>query len=1026
MLGLSRAVFAVPCDGVTTCERPNANGTTQSGWSVSASGVSGVKALVSVGPTGNQVGSQYYFGVSNPSLGATVANGGFTPGGSGARVISTAFATNASQTTTSTVFGGAVQQILGGTSYSVYAQACPSGTGIYNSAGCSAWTLIGSFSSSNYPASVFSAPVAPTDATINTIAVRTNVPTADQSNISLIRLDIHDLITPANNQTLSPIGFGGANGTSIIDNTMYTQNGGFKPNVKYEYLGKVVYPFNVDVPAAGQTRGPFWSRPALPGTVSASNVTHCSAQITALNSVGAPSNPAYTVYNLCASGTGGSCATDQISGATAGDSAVTTINNLNPGTAYTPTGQALVGNGDGSQTGWNSSAVKSGTGFSTLAWGGTFTAGNVTTTTADFTISGLIGAGSIASWSIRSGATVLLSGVGDPTGTHTKTALTPNTVYGTLQIVLTEGSGCSSTLNFTPGSITTTPVAPTAGTLSATGPRALQAAFTDGSTNPNGATTTYEVQVCLDAGFTASCASTTGSKAAGASQTITINTGIIPETQYFARVRARNQSRPTWPDSTWLNIGSATTPNEAPNIVSISHNVFTSSASLSANVTDNGAANQLIYHWSVTAQPGGATTSFTTNNSNAANPTFLNFNPSGAYTLQLQVCDKNEGAGSLCDTGADSFSPGQTPSTIDPIVAPSGPNIVVGLNKVFNAVVRDQFGAVIAGQSVSWTLSNGAATRSPASGTSTTVTGVNSTLSPVTLTASLPGLTSQNLALTILASGPQFTVNPSLTLNPDGRTGTLVADAVDNSPGAGTMVFNWTLESGPGAITVSPNNSNAAKNATVTFSKAGSYVLRCTITDNFASDFGLTSAVALNQNLTSIAVCPSGTAGCPTSVTLRTLQDQQFVANGVDQFGDLITLSGVTWGVTGAGSINSAGVFNSNSIGTNVTVTAQSGSISGAILVSLVSFDVSNAKAYPVPFKASSGVTTITFDNLGSQATIHVYSTSGRRVFETQVNANSYDWDVKNTSGESIASGVYFFVIESPEGKKNGKLIIIK
>src|SRR5258708_32090421 len=145
-LSLSGIVHAIPCDGVTTCERPNFDGSTQAGWTISASGVSGIKTLVSVGPTGNTVNSQYYFGVSNTNLGATVANGGFTPGGSGARVISTAFASNGSQTPSNTVFGGAVQQILGGTSYFFYSQACPSTSGIYNSAGCSAWTLIGNTS----------------------------------------------------------------------------------------------------------------------------------------------------------------------------------------------------------------------------------------------------------------------------------------------------------------------------------------------------------------------------------------------------------------------------------------------------------------------------------------------------------------------------------------------------------------------------------------------------------------------------------------------------------------------------------------------------------------------------------------------------------------------------------------------------------------------------------------------------------------------------------------------------------------
>src|SRR5262245_20184075 len=94
LLGLANVSWAVPCDGTDTCERPGFNASTQSGWTISASGISGIKALVSATATGNVAGSQYYFGVSSADLGATVANGGFTPGGAGARVISTAFQPN--------------------------------------------------------------------------------------------------------------------------------------------------------------------------------------------------------------------------------------------------------------------------------------------------------------------------------------------------------------------------------------------------------------------------------------------------------------------------------------------------------------------------------------------------------------------------------------------------------------------------------------------------------------------------------------------------------------------------------------------------------------------------------------------------------------------------------------------------------------------------------------------------------------------------------------------------------------------
>ncbi|OGR92124.1 MAG: hypothetical protein A2992_04945 [Elusimicrobia bacterium RIFCSPLOWO2_01_FULL_59_12] len=916
------------------------------------------------------------------------------------------------------MFGGAVQQILGNTAYFFYAQACPNGTGIYNLAGCSSWTLIGNTSTLAYPSNVFAAPVPPGDSTINTIIVRKNVPAADVPNVSLVRLDIHDLITPANNQTLAPIGFGGANGNQTIDNTMYTQNGGFKPNVKYEYLGRVVYPFGVNVPAAGQTRGPLWTTPAFPGPVTTSNITHCSVQITAENSGGAPANPSYTMYNLCASGTGGSCLTDQISGATPTDTATRVITALNPGTAYTPTGQALVGNGDGSSTGWASSAVRNGTGFSTLAWGGTFTIPMVGNSSATFNISGLIGAGSIQSWLIRANGTTLLSGTGDPTGARSTAlgSLTPNTVYNTVQIVLTETSGCSSTLNFNPTSFTTTPFAPTAGSMSATGPRTLVANFTDASLNPNGATSTYEFQACQNAGFTVGCLTSTGPKAAGAAQSVTINSGVIPETQYFGRVRTRNQSRPTWPDSPWFGLGSATTPNEAPNITSlVCPDTLLNTTTCSASATDNGGPGSMVCHYSVNnGATLGSANDQPTDGSGACPAMVVNFPSNGGYAVTLEVRDHNGVNPYLVDTETDNVNVGQTPASIS--VAPLTATVVTGNTQAFTATVLDQFGGVIAGQPVDWTLSGGG-TRNPANGVSTTFTAATPG-GPFTLTASVGSATPGTAAITVVAAGPYFVTLPNLSLNPDNRTGVLSALGNDNVDGESSLTYAWTLESGPAAISVSPNGTNAAKNAAVTFNAAGTYVLRCTIANTNGSATATTAPRTLNQALTAISVSPN-------NVTINVRNSQTFTASGRDQFNNPMSLTSVAWSTTG-GNISGAGVFQSGSIGTNIRVTATQGAISGSAFVTMVDYDVSGAKAYPVPYKSTTGGGAIHFDGLGSDSHIRIYTISGRLVFSVHVNTPVYDWTVRNNSGETIASGVYLYVIESPSTTKHGKLIIIQ
>jgi len=915
---------AAPCDGSSDCERPSFNPTTQGGWSISASGASGVKSLVSVGPTGNVVGSQYYFGAANSNLGATIANGGFTPGGSGARVISTAFATNASQTPSATVAGGSVQQLLGNTPYFFYAQACPNGSGIYNSARCSEWTQIGTATTAAYPTNVFSTPVKPTDTTINTINARVAVPTADVGNISLVRLDIRDLITPANNQTLADIAFVG-NGIYSINNTMYTQNGGFKPNVKYEFRGRVVYPYNIGVPTAAQeTETGFWTIPANPFNVTTANVTHCSVQVTARNSNGVQlPNPSYTPYRLCATGV---CGTAAAIGGTgiATDTISQTITGLTPNTSYTPNARANVGNGsDATATGWNNSSTVNGTAFQTLDWGGTFGITNVGTTTADFTTSGITGAGSIATWQmIVNGVTAgQPSGAGAPPATINLTGLTPNTQY-TVRIRLTETSGCFSDLPVAGVIFATDPFAPTApASLTSVQPTQLTANWTDGSANP--ATSVFELEHCSTGFGTGTCvANLLQTKSGGTSRVIT---GLTPSTQYFVRVRTRNVSRPTWPDSAWFNIASATTP---PDVRSI---------------------------------------------------------------------------------------------TIAPASVPS---IATGNNQLFTATVRDDLGAIIAGQAVNWSV-NGGGNLSAANGVSTTFTATTPGVSWV-LTASLAGWPDATAQITVVASGVQVVTPASIVLNSDGVTGNVSVLGQDNVLGEPSIQYAWSKESGPGNVNFAPNGTNAAKNSVATFTKAGAYVLRVTLSNANGSAFSLTPSTTVVQRLVRIVVTPD-------NMTVKTLEGIQFVAAGVDQFGDPKGLSSVEWNATGGGSINGAGAFTATTIGQNYQVRALSEGQLGVANLSVVNYDVSAAKAYPVPFKGNRDQT-ICFEGVGTSAKLRIFTASGLKVFERDVadvsgtgpSGCDFPWDVKNSAGERVASGVYFYLIESQDAKKEGKIVIIQ
>ncbi|MBI4249193.1 MAG: Ig-like domain-containing protein [Elusimicrobia bacterium] len=97
-------------------------------------------------------------------------------------------------------------------------------------------------------------------------------------------------------------------------------------------------------------------------------------------------------------------------------------------------------------------------------------------------------------------------------------------------------------------------------------------------------------------------------------------------------------------------------------------------------------------------------------------------------------------------------------------------------------------------------------------------------------------------------------------------------------------------------------------------------------------------------------------------------------------------------------------------------------------MVSTLDTFLGNAHAYPVPFREALGHTHITFTDLSSRANIRIYTVTGKLVktlYESDGDGE-LKWDARNEEGESVASGVYLFIMESATEKKLGKLIIIR
>ena len=85
---------------------------------------------------------------------------------------------------------------------------------------------------------------------------------------------------------------------------------------------------------------------------------------------------------------------------------------------------------------------------------------------------------------------------------------------------------------------------------------------------------------------------------------------------------------------------------------------------------------------------------------------------------------------------------------------------------------------------------------------------------------------------------------------------------------------------------------------------------------------------------------------------------------------------------------------------------------------------------YPVPYRPNSngryGGDGIYFSNVKEGTNIKIFNIAGEKVFEKTVeDSDEFLWNAKNNAGNNLASGVYFYYIQTSDGKKvKGKLAI--
>ncbi len=148
---------------------------------------------------------------------------------------------------------------------------------------------------------------------------------------------------------------------------------------------------------------------------------------------------------------------------------------------------------------------------------------------------------------------------------------------------------------------------------------------------------------------------------------------------------------------------------------------------------------------------------------------------------------------------------------------------------------------------------------------------------------------------------PTVATPAAATPAPVTATSTSLSVLGADNTGESNLSYTWSVQGTPPAgVTFSANGTNAAKNTTAAFAKAGSYSFLVTIADSVGQSTTSSVNVTVSQTPTSVAVQPGPLAANGT-VTLT--------ATVTDQFGNALSSQpAFSWSLTGGGGL-SANVY---------------------------------------------------------------------------------------------------------------------
>lgn len=358
--------------------------------------------------------------------------------------------------------------------------------------------------------------------------------------------------------------------------------------------------------------------------------------------------------------------------------------------------------------------------------------------------------------------------------------------------------------------------------------------------------------------------------------------------------------------------------NVAPTFAFPPHATPSPVAGMTCSLTTLGfdpieAEGTLKYTW--TQVFGAVASTFSRNATNGAKSTDVTFSKPGAYAFEVKV----EDLGGLFSTASVTMLVLQTTTSVE--VTPATANVDIGSNRQFVAAVKDQFGETIDfGGEAMWSVA-------PESCGIITQTGKLTAMATgmCAVTAEYDGKRGTAMVSVVLGAAPRITAGPTATPNPVTMgTTTALSVTADDDEGEAQLTYSWRMVNGPAGVAFSPNNSNAAKQTTATFTAAGRYDLQVEVKD--ARDIATSAFLTVDVMAGGLArVTVTGPA------TLEKEKTGTYTAAGFDLASMVIAVSGCTWTST-AGTIDANGVLTAQQSG---AVTATCGAVSGSLDVAV-------------------------------------------------------------------------------------------